>query len=142
MIATSKHAQETAQHRPAPAAQPGAAQHDGGQHLQLAPDQRVGHDFLGDMCLHQPADPGHHPAPAKGNRLHQPDGNPRPPRAFGVVAKGVKLPPGRGAPDQHPGRQPWRTAITATGRISSAQVPLAVWYSHRITRCDHQAGRL
>lgn len=35
-----------------------------------------------------------------------------------------------------------RTAITPTGRVSSAQVPSVVSCSHRITRFDHQDGRL
>ena len=61
-----RHAEQHAQDRAAAAAEPGTAQNRGGEHVELAADERVGHDLLDVMSLHQAGDPGADAEPAIG----------------------------------------------------------------------------
>ena len=69
------------------------------------PTSAFGHDLLRIVDLREAADPGHHAEPAVRDEVHRGDVDAEPPRAFGIVAEGVELPPGGGVADQDPGRE-------------------------------------
>ena len=98
-----EHAEDAAEHGAASAAEARSAEDHGRQHIELAPDQRVGHHLLRVVHLHQPANARHQPEPAEGDEMHGRDVDAEPPCALGIVAEGIELTPGGGMPDQHPG---------------------------------------
>ena len=50
--------EDRSNHRPDSALQASAAQDDGREHVELPPDQRVGHNLFHAVCLDQSRDPG------------------------------------------------------------------------------------